>query len=139
MNNKIVTVIVAIILMGASFYGGIKYSQSNTPARGNLAGFPGSQNVATGTRNGRGFGAGGGAVIGDIISKDSGSITVKLADGSTKIVLVPASASVMKMVIGSDADLSVGKSIVANGTANSDGSITAMTIQLRTSTTTATR
>ena len=61
----------------------------------------------------------------------STGITVQLTDGSSRVVLVPASASITKSVNGASADLVAGKYVTVTGTANSDGSVTASEIQLR--------
>lgn len=82
-------------------------------------------------RNGGDSGAGGGFVSGEIISKDAQSVTIKLRDGSTKIVLFSSSTPITKPVMGTSDDLAQGKNATANGTLNSDGSITAQSIQVR--------
>jgi hypothetical protein len=133
MNNKIIISIVGLVLIAISFYGGIKYNQNQPTsafqARGN---FTGGQRGNRNGLNGSGF------VNGEILSKDATSITIKIggSTGGSKIVLVSPSTDVMKTILGSLGDLSVGTQITAMGTANSDGSITAHTIQIRPATTT---
>lgn len=68
--------------------------------------------------------------VGEIISTDGTSMTVKLADGSTKIVLYSDSTMVNKAAQGSKDDLKNQEHVVVIGTTNPDGSITATSIQL---------
>ena len=144
MNNiikKLLPIIVIIILVGVgAFYGGMKYDQSKSAA--NLsANFQNRQMAGSGTgsRNGT-FGnrAGSGFVTGEIISKDDRSIIVKLQDarlpdgqGGSKIIFYSDSTEIGKFASGTQNDLEVGKTVIINGKANSDGSITAQSIQLR--------
>jgi hypothetical protein len=123
------------VVGGSAFYGGMKYGQSKNP----LGQFSpqGFQNFTSEqqqlaqegrTRNGQ---AGAGFVSGEIISKDDTTITVKLQDGGSKIILFSDSTIIDKSVNGSSVDLEVGKTVTVSGTANQDGSITAQSIQLR--------
>lgn len=75
--------------------------------------------------------SGTGVASGEIISKDDKSIIVKLRDGGSKLIFFSDKTSVSKMAEGSEEDIKVGEQVAANGSANSDGSITANTIQLR--------
>ena len=141
MNNtikKLLPIIVIIIVVGVgAFYGGMKYDQSKAAA--NLsANFQNRQMAGSGTgsRNGT-FGnrASGGFVSGEIISKDDKSITVKLQEAwdgrASKIIFYSDSTEVGKFISGTPVDLEIGKTMMVNGKANSDGSITAQSIQLR--------
>ena len=76
-------------------------------------------------------GANSGMAVGETIAKDDKSITLKLRDGGSKIVFYSASTQWQKMAEASQYDFAVGKQVIASGTANSDGSVTAQMIQLR--------
>src|SRR3989344_1205764 len=139
MNPKIAGVIaIVVIIGGGAFYGGMTYAQMSRGGSGggnftNLspeerqARFAGNGNPGT---RGSG-GTGGGFTAGEIISKDETSITIKMQDGSTKIVLVSSSAQIMKSAAGTVNDLTVGTQVTITGSANSDGSLTAESVQIR--------
>jgi hypothetical protein len=119
----------ALVLVIVAFYGGMKYGQSATVA----AGGPGARNFSgmTAARGTRGGNFGGGAT-GQIVSIDSTSITLSIPGGSgSRNVFYTAATPVMKSVTGTASDLKVGETVSVNGTANSDGSVTAQSIQLR--------
>lgn len=130
-TNKLISLVVgvAIIVGGVSFYGGMKYGQSK------ISQFAGAGNGMRVRSGGAGVGFGGrtagGFVNGEILTKDSQSVTIKMRDGSSKIVFYSASTEVGKTVNGASSDLEVGKNVSVNGTPNPDGSITAQSIQLR--------
>ncbi|MDO8552581.1 MAG: hypothetical protein Q7S01_03570 [bacterium] len=133
MNKRIIAWTVGVVVIaGATFYGGMTYGKSITPARGQVGNgqFVGGPNGVRGTGT-RGGVSGGGFTVGEIISKDAGSITVKMQDGSTKIVLVASSTQVMKSTVGSSNDLALGITVTITGTANSDGSVSAQNVQIR--------
>jgi hypothetical protein len=142
-NNYLVTVILVVLVGGIAFYGGLSYQKNKDSLSGlsaqdlpaklqslGLAGGGSGGASAFAGRNGGRKGVGG-VVMGQIISKDDQSITVKLRDGSTKVVYISTSTMVGATVSASSSDLAVGKTVVANGTANSDGSVAATTVQIR--------
>ncbi len=130
MNTKLITIIILgiVIIGGVSFYGGIKYSGSKSPfnqrmgesrfAGGDGVNMHGSQGTETNV------------VVGEIIAKDDTSITIKLPDGGSRIVFFTQSTVIAKNATTSAADLVIGENVVANGSANADGSTNAETIQL---------
>jgi hypothetical protein len=127
-------VIVVIIVGCGSFYGGMKYASASRSANmrgafGQAGGLPGAVG-ATGTRARQGV-AGGGFINGDIVSMDDKSITVKSKDGSSKIVFLSGTTEIGKFVTGALSDLTAGLTVMVTGKTNSDGSVTAQSIQIR--------
>lgn len=120
---------IAIIIVGAAaFYGGTRYEKRQS-------GQQFSQRAGM-MRNGQGAIGGarvrnGGFIGGEVIKMDEQSMTVKLADGGSKLIFVADNTSILKSASGTKADLSVGTNITANGTVNADGSITAQSVQIR--------
>lgn len=121
-KNLIIVGIVAAIVFGAGgFFAGMKYQQSKVPAR--FSGFQGTRN---GNSNGNNFRP----VNGQIISADDKSITVKLSDGSSKIVLISDQTQINQATSATKGDLKTGITVAVIGQQNSDGSVTAQNIQL---------
>jgi hypothetical protein len=116
-------VVGAVIIAGAGFYAGQSYAKSSIPARGVAGQFAGR---AGGTGAARG-----GFTVGNIVSKDANSITIQMQDGSTKIILMSTSTAISKNSAGTAADLLNGTGVMVSGSTNSDGSITAQSIQIR--------
>ena len=126
-NNLIIAAVAALVLGGVvGFLGGMQYKKSKRPS------FAGAANRG-GQFAGR-FGAGANAanrpVTGQIISADDKSITVKMQDGSSKIVILSTSTTINKQATGSTSDLKTGTNVMVLGTTNSDGSVTAQSVQL---------
>lgn len=124
-----ISVVAVLIIAGASFYGGMLFAGSQRGGfnRSGLAGGPGG----TGTGAGAKRATGASYINGDILSLDASSLTVKLASGGSKIVLFSTSTEVSKFTTGAISDLSVGTSVMINGNATTDGSLTAKSIQIR--------
>jgi hypothetical protein len=138
MQRKItISVIVIIIVSIIGFYSGIKYGQNSLSASVKNArrNFQGNFGTSSATANNfRNFGKDGttaGMVNGEIIAKDATSVTVKLRDGSSKIIFYSTSTQISKMANGSADDLTIGKNVSISGSANQDGSITSQSIQIR--------
>lgn len=125
----IASIIVSVVV---GFFAGVKYQQTKQPSFAFQGRFPGqngtgqngAQRPSGNMRNG------GGQIIGTILSMDASSITVKLADGSSKIILLTSSTTYAKEAEGAKTDLKVGDRVGGFGTTNQDGSITAQSIQI---------
>lgn len=129
-NKKIVAAVVAVVLVGAGFGGGYTFAKTQSPARGDFANanFQGGQFVARGAGTMR---TGGNFIAGEILSKDTSGVTIKMQDGSTKIILIGSSAQINKNAAGTMDDLTAGTNVSITGTTNSDGSVTAQAVQIR--------
>jgi hypothetical protein len=137
-KNIIITVVVALVVGGAGFFGGTVYEKSSLTSQGLLR--SGGNSVQRGQAGGgqnRASGAGfrgsngGGFISGQVTAKDDKSITVKSQDGSSKIVFFSDSTQIGKTAQGTSSDLNNGEQVMVNGTANSDGTIAAQNIQIR--------
>lgn len=137
----VVAVAGAILIGGAGFFGGTMCQKSLTPKNA-FGGQMMGGNFNRGTGGARG-GAVGGAntgsqrggmgfrpVVGSILSKDDKSITVKLQDGSSKIVMLSSTTEINKAEKADVAGLVVGETVRVFGITNSDGSVTAQDVQL---------
>ncbi len=122
-KNLIITILLLVIVAGGAFFAGMKYQQSKSPRPGNFQGNRSGQFQQRTGQNGR-------AVNGEILNADDKSITVKLQDGSSKIVLLTETTTINKSAEGSKSDLKEGEKVAVFGTENSDGSVTAQNIQL---------
>lgn len=130
-NTTIITVILVVIVGGGAFLGGMKYQQSKQPTFSRQA--IDGQGQVQGQR-GRVMGANRGGfqpVNGDIVSSDSNSITVKMADGSSKIVLFSDKTMINKADQVTKDDLKIGVKVAVFGQTNTDGSVTASNIQIK--------
>ncbi len=118
-----VMMLVAAVL---GFLGGIQYQKSTVPTFGNR-----NQMYAQGNGQAqRQMGGGMQRIIGEIVSVDDTSITVKLPDNSSKIVLIADTTGFSKSSKGSKADLKVGVKIGVFGTVDTEGTVTAQDVQI---------
>jgi len=129
MNKNIIVGVAGIVLLAGGFYGGVTYTKSARPADFGTSAMNGPM------RNG-GMGAGNmrtsaSFITGEVISKDATSITIKMQDNSTKIILMGSSTQIMKTSSGSIQDLVTNSGVTVTGSANTDGSITAQSVQIR--------
>jgi hypothetical protein len=129
-NMMIVSIVVLVVVAGGAFYGGMLYGKNqNARPAFNPANFQG----ARANRTGGGAANGANFISGSLISKDNNSITISLPAGGSKIIFYSNATQIQQMVSGTAANLLPGNCQLVNitGTDNSDGSVTAQTIQIR--------
>jgi len=139
-------VVAAVLAGGLGFWGGMSFASSKASAapsfgqgRGDFANMTQDQMRQRFAENGGGFagrtgtrsgGTFGGMTIGEVLSKGGQSITVKMPDGSSRIVFYGDSTQVQKTVDGTMDEVTEGATVRVTGTSNDDGSVTAQEIQL---------
>lgn len=134
---QIVVVALAALVFGAGgFYGGMAYQKSQLPAFARNGGPFGAEAGAgqgtpgTGMRGAFGGNGQNRPVAGEIVEQDDDSVTVKLPDGSTRIVMLSSKTEISKPTSGKIDDLKKGEQIMAVGTEGSDGTLVAETVTL---------
>jgi len=132
-NKKIVLSISVCLIIGLlSFWGGTVFSNSKKPVN-QFANRQGdfSQNSGGKINQGVRGGMGGELISGEVLSIDTESITLKLRDGGSKIIFFSPTTKIEKTTEGIASDVVIGKTIMINGTSNSDGSVSAALIQFK--------
>lgn len=127
-KNLIMFIIIAILIGAGSFYAGMKYQESKRSTA--FRQFANGQGTRTGQLQGAGNRTGFRPVNGEIIDVDDKSITVKMQDGSNRIILVSEKTEINKADEAKKEDLKIGETVAVFGQENSDGSVTAQNIQL---------
>ncbi len=126
-NKPVVIILVALLFAGAGFWAGMKYQQNKQPTFRQFLNGQGGRNAQfPNAANRVGFRP----VAGEIIAYDGQSITVKLNDNSSKLVILSDKTAINKANQATKEDLKVGEKVAVFGQENPDGSITAQNIQL---------
>jgi len=125
----IFSVILVVAIIG-SFFGGMKYQESKTNSRFGQMQFQGMQQQ--GQKQGISSNANkrGGLMGGEVLSIDEKNMVLKDRSGGSRIVFFSGSTQYLKSVSGSASDVTVGSYITVTGDQNSDGSVTAKSIQI---------
>jgi phage baseplate assembly protein gpV len=126
-KTHIIWLLVAIVALVGGFYWG---RANGTASRGSFAG-AGTFSSSTRRFAGTGGAASGGLAAGQITAMDSSSITLQLANGNSEVVFYTSSTPVSEPTTVLPSTLKVGTNVMVTGTSNSDGSVTAQTIQVR--------
>jgi hypothetical protein len=133
MDNKIllVVVVVALVAGAGGFFGGMQYQKSQRQMPGGFQAMREQFRGGEGPQGAMQFGQGEGRpVSGEIISSDENSITVKLPDGSSRIVFVGDETKISESTPSAKNRLTAGTPVFVTGSENSDGSLTATSIQI---------
>lgn len=132
-KTVIISVILVIVAIGLGFFGGIEYQLHKAgSSRFGGGSFPG----AGGGRFRQAFGGGGGAgqnfvpIRGQVLSADANTLTVKMSDGSTKIIVLSGSTVFQKTSTASATDIKQGSTVVVVGQQDSSGSVTAQSVSI---------
>lgn len=142
-NTIVVGMVVTATIIG--FFGGRYYQkrQINTVGNGNFnfqgRGWNNEQDGGRGSgramnNDGNNNGAqgmrGGNMTSGEVTSMDDKSITVKMSDGSSKIILLSESTTYSMSESTTKDKIAVGTKVAVFGVSTSDGSLTASSIEL---------
>lgn len=125
-KNMLIAVVLIVIALGGGFFAGMQYQKSQ---RGNLAGGAAFQNGGMLRRfgqNGQNFRP----VRGQVLSLDNTTMTVKLQNGNSEIVVLSPSTQYVRSATAAATDVKSGDTVMVVGTQNADGSVTADTVSL---------
>ncbi len=130
-------IIVGLLMLGTAFYTGRLSAPTKSSMTSNNP-HSGLEGQGRGAMNGNDRSQGDqivrdNLVNGTIISQDEKSLTLNLAEGGSKIIYLSPSTKIVKMTEAAMADLSIGQTVMVNGSTNSDGSLSAQMVQLRSS------
>jgi hypothetical protein len=126
-NNWIILIIIVVVVAGIAFFGGMKYQQGKSSNGFTLQQGQFRQRMGQAEQ---GQGQAFRPVRGDILSVDNNTLTVKLSDGSSKIVVLSGNTAYTREASTTKDDLKVGDTVVVTGVNNADGSVTAQNVQL---------
>jgi flagellar basal body-associated protein FliL len=128
-KNTMIIVMVALVIVASigGFFAGLLYQKNqvstlvSAAGRGNFAGRFGQAGQGTAASR---------PVRGQVLSTSDTTLTVKMSDGSTKIVVLSSSTAFMQSTKAALTDVKTGDTVNVVGTANSDGSVVAQDVQI---------
>ena len=120
---------VAVIL---AFSLGLLVGKMGSSASRQFAGGPNGGNFGASSRGASGNRTSGSFAMGNIASINGQTMTLQLPNGSSEIVFFSSSTSIIKPSTASASSLTTGLRVMVGGSSNSDGSLTAQTIQIQT-------
>ena len=139
--------VITIGSLGVGACGGVWYQKTQINAFGRMNGQQYTQNGTNGQRSGRMMGGnnvangnvapgvgggmmGRGAVTGEVTAKDDKSITIKMNDGSSKIVILGSNITYTESTTAKPESVSIGSKVAVFGTTTADGTTTATSVEL---------
>ena len=131
-KQVIIFVVILLVSIVGSFFLGAAYSSSKS--KNNFPILMQSGMLGSGygfNRNGTNGKNNINMTNGEVLSKDNSSIILKDRNGGSKIILFSSSTTILKSTEGAIDDIKTGDNITVTGKINSDGSVTAESIQIR--------
>jgi len=131
-KNLIIAIAVAIAVAVGAFFGGMQYQKSQASSFMQDGTFRQKIN-GQGTPQGLGQRQGGqnfNYIRGEVSSIDNDTVTIKLQDGSSKIVVLSGNTTYTKAASSQKEDLKTGDTVMIMGVSNSNGSVTAENVQI---------
>ncbi len=135
-KNNLVLGVVVVGVAAVSFFGGIQYQKSQASEMPNFgAGMRNAQgrnNSEFGRPNNNQGNMGGrnGMIVGEVSSKDANSLTIKMSDGSSRIVILSDNTTYRMASEASSDKVEVGTKVAVMGNQGTDGSTTAENIEI---------
>lgn len=127
-NTYIMVGVTAVVVGAGGFVAGTKYQQSQTQRR-----FTQGNSEVRGNLPSRGANVGGsgrGMTVGEVSAKENNNLTLKMADGSSKIVILADSTTYQTCAEAKLENIEVGSKVAVNGATGNDGTITANNIEI---------
>lgn len=124
-KNLIISVALVVLALAGGFFAGMQYQKSQRVTfAGGMYGRNGMMRQFG--QNGQNFRP----VRGTVLSLDNNTMTIKLANGNSEIVVLSPSTRYVKSAPAALSDIKAGDTVMAIGTQNNDGSLTASDVQL---------
>ena len=120
-----IAVLAVVALLG--IFGGAQLKSSNASA---TVSAPGGGTRNRGQFSGGPGGGRGGGTAGTVQSVNGNTITITDAQGQTKTITLQSTTTITKSTTGSPSDITTGETIIVRGTANSDGSTNATSVNI---------
>lgn len=127
-KTLIISAFLIVIALGGGFLAGTAYQKGKAVVRNAMYSFgqSGQARDSFGRPTGQNFRP----VRGEVMSLDKNSITVKLPNGNSEIVIFGPSTQFAQVSTASASDVKTGNTVMVVGVHNSDGSVTASDVQI---------